>query len=368
MTSSSQTTTDRIIGYDLARALAVFGMVIVNYKLVVAGTADQPSWLAIFAGAFEGRAVATFVVLAGIGISLLSAQARATADQAALAHARSTLLRRALFLFVGGLLYAPIWPADILHFYGIYIGVAALLLSTSSRRLAWTAGGLMVLFVVLLLTLDYERGWDFTTLTYHGFWTPAGMIRHLFFNGFHPVIPWLAFLLIGMVVGRMPMQDVGVRRRVFVTGLTVAAVAEMASWLLIRILGAGASEADREIVSAVFGTAPMPPVPLYLLAGGGVACAVIAASVEVGLRYPNAAWLRPLVHTGQLALTLYVAHVVVGMGTLEAMGRLQNQTLPFAMTATAVFCLSGIVFAHLWRRRFRRGPVESLMRRVTDRN
>ena len=68
--------------------------------------------------------------------------------------------------------------------------------------------------------------------------------------------------------------------------------------------------------------------------------------------------------TGQLALTIYFAHVVVGMGTLESMGRLGSQTLVFALAAAGVFLLAAVVFAGLWRRRFRRGPVEWLMRKL----
>lgn len=42
----------RIIGYDFARALAILGMIIVNYKLaLVAG--ESPRWLAILTNSFE---------------------------------------------------------------------------------------------------------------------------------------------------------------------------------------------------------------------------------------------------------------------------------------------------------------------------
>ena len=355
----------RIVGYDIARALAVFGMVAVNFKIVLGATENGPGWLVGLVGLFNGRAAATFVVLAGVGLSLLSRKARELGDRDLLARDRDTLLKRALFLFVVGLLYTPIWPADILHFYGVYIGVAAFLLAAPSRRL-WAFSGLLVMaFTVMLLTLNYEQGWDFSTLEYSGFWTIPGMVRHLFFNGFHPVVPWLAFMLVGMAIGRLDLGDAGTRRRVFGWGVGIALVAEAVSWLLVRAASVGANLVEQEEIAALFGTEPMPPVPLYMIAGAGTACAVIAASVALGERFGHTAWLRPFVSTGQLALTLYVAHVVVGMGTLDAMGRLENQTLPFAMLATAVFCLLGVVFSYLWRKRFKRGPIEMIMRAVT---
>ncbi len=355
----------RIVGLDLARVLAVFGMVVVNFKIVMGAGDGGPIWLAAAAGLLDGRAAATFVVLAGIGISLLSRRARLAGDPAVRGRVRATLLKRALFLFVVGLLYTPIWPADILHFYGVYLAVAAFVLAVPARRLWSLAAALAGAFAILILVFDYERGWDWATLSYEGFWTVDGMLRHLLFNGFHPVVPWLAFLLVGMAVGRLRMTEPAVRRRVFGWAALTASLAEIASFLSIRALGAGAEAAEREVLGALLGTEPMPPMPLYMLAGAGTACAVIAALVELGERFREAGWLRPLAATGELALTLYVAHVVVGMSALEAAGRLENQTLPFSLACSAVFCLLAVLFAHAWRKRFRRGPLEAVMRRLT---
>ena len=191
------------------------------------------------------------------------------------------------------------------------------------------------------------------------------MVRHLFFNGFHPVVPWLGFLLVGMVLGRRDMRDTTTRRRVFVVGASVAIVAEVSSRLLVPLLTEGADAATQESMAALFGTAPMPPMPLYFLAGAGTASAAIAVCISLGLRFGEARWLRPLIATGQLALSLYVGHVLIGMGTLEALGKLGNQSLPFSLLASLIFCAGGVLFASLWRRRFERGPVEALMRRWT---
>lgn len=357
---------NRIVGYDFARALAVFGMVLVNYKVVMGAEGSGPAWLAALAGLVDGRAAALFVVLAGIGISLLSQQGRLGNDPGRLARDRRTLLKRALFLFVAGTLYTSLWPADILHFYGLYIAVAACLLATSTRRL-WVCGvGLTLLFVALFAVLDYEQGWNWETLEYKGLWTPSGALRHLAFNGFHPVIPWLAFLLAGMAIGRADLAVCAIRRRVFRWGVGVALGAEAGSRMLVAAFARNASADEAAAIAAVFGTDPMPPLPLYVLAAGGTASAIIAASVALGKRYGDRRWLRPFVATGQLALTLYVAHVVVGMGILDAMGRLENQTLPFALLAATVFCAAGVAFASLWRRRFRRGPLEAALRALTS--
>ena len=357
----------RVVGFDIARALAVFGMVVVNFKVVMGAGSAGPDWLVGVVGLLEGRAAATFVVLAGVGISLMSSSSRRAGDRAAVARDRGMMLRRAAFLFVFGLAYTPIWPADILHFYGVYIAAATLFLTASVRRLLGVATSLVLLFMALLLSLNYDAGWDWDTLSYQGLWTPLGMIRHLFFNGFHPVAPWLAFMLVGMALGRLDLTDAKMRARVLRWSVSAAVFAETASWGLKRLVGAAAlSQQEKADLMAVFGSDPMPPVVLYVVAAGGTAVTAVVLCVWLGTQYRNSAWIRPLVATGQLALTLYIAHVVIGMGVLEAANRLENQPLSFAVMAAAAFCILGVAFATMWTRRFQRGPLEWVMRLVTD--
>jgi uncharacterized protein len=224
----------------------------------------------------------------------------------------------------------------------------------------------VVSFVPMFLVFNYEQEWNWKILEYAGFWTPLGMLRNLFFNGFHPVIPWLAFLLVGMILGRFDMSSQVIRRRIFTVGVMVALAAEGISWLLIDGLPTGESLTNQEAIAAIFGTKCLPPMPLYVLAGAGAASAIIAASVSIGIRYEKSRSIRPLVATGQLALTMYVAHVVVGMGTLEALDRLENQTLAFSVLASAIFFAVSVAFAYSWRKRFKRGPIEMVMRYLTE--
>ncbi|MCL4880378.1 MAG: hypothetical protein KJ064_27240, partial [Anaerolineae bacterium] len=61
----------RIVGYDVARAAAIFGMMIINFWLVLARDYRGKGMVASFLALLMGRAAATFVMLAGIGVSLL---------------------------------------------------------------------------------------------------------------------------------------------------------------------------------------------------------------------------------------------------------------------------------------------------------
>lgn len=96
------------------------------------------------------------------------------------------------------------------------------------------------------------------------------------------------------------------------------------------------------------------------LAAGGTASAVIDVSVALGERYEGAAWLRPPISTGQLALTLHVTHVLVGMSVLDAMGSLGNQTMPEAMAGISVFCVGGSRILRIAAKTIPAGPSRSV--------
>jgi uncharacterized protein len=353
----------RIEGFDLARGLAFLGMVYVNFRLAIAPEGSGPAWLAWLVSRLDGRAAATFVTLAGAGLSLLSRKARRSGDREALGAVRRRLRRRGAFLFVVGLAFWTIWPADILHYYGVYLAIGALLLDAPDRRLLALAAVLIITYPVLLVFgPDYSTGWDWTTLSYDGFWTPRGFLRNLLYNGFHPLIPWLAFLLFGMWLGRRDLRRAEARRPLVLGGLGVATAAEALSFLLRM---ATTPSLGSEDALAVFGTEPMPPMPLYMLAAGGMATAVIGLCVMAAEKFPEARWRPPLVATGQLALTLYLAHVLVGLAPLELLGLPGGHgSLTFSIVWATAFGAGAVLFASLWRRRFARGPLEMLMRRV----
>lgn len=353
----------RMLGLDLARSFAIFGMVLVNFKIVMAGPDKIPAfskWVSLL----EGRAAATFVILAGFGISLMSWQHGRIKDPKRVPQTRTRLLKRAMILLLGGLAYTPLWPADILHFYGIYLLFAILFLTTSNRALLFGALVANLGFVLMLLLLDYEAGWNWETLHYSGFWSPAGLVRHLFFNGFHPVFPWVGFMLWGMWLGRQPLNNAGTRRSICLVALAVALLIEFGSQLSLHYLQTRLDPNQFEVAASLLGTDPMPPTPWYFLAAGGWATVFICLCLEVSPALLSKAF-SPLVSTGQMALTHYVAHVILGMGLMEALGMIGTQSPETAMIAGLVFCGFIILFSWLWQKRFKHGPLEGVLRRWT---
>ncbi|WP_395373996.1 heparan-alpha-glucosaminide N-acetyltransferase domain-containing protein [Marinicella sp. W31] len=344
--------TERLLGLDLARLLALIGMVVVNFNVVMlpAAVFDQSSGLAQL---LQGRAAATFVILAGIGLGLMSQHQNRN-------RFTRQSIKRILFLCVLGLLNLLIFPADIIHYYAFYFLLALPLIHKSSTLLGVLIGLLIATFLVLLLTLNYDQGWNWLTYEYTELWTVSGFIRNLLFNGWHPIIPWFAFILFGLLLSRLDLRKKTIQWKLLLLGLSGFLMIEWISHQSMQYT----LTIDPEL-PLLFSTQPIPPVPLYLFSGACFASLVIGLCLLLTKPLSQFRLLPILISAGQQTLTWYVAHIIIGMSLLESMHMIGNQNSATANQAAVIFCSTAIIVGYAWSHFFRRGPLETLMRRLT---
>ena len=357
--------TKRIIGIDVARALAVAGMIIVNFNIVIGSKGDGLA--RSFMSLFEGKAAATFVVLAGVGLALLSKKAVDQEDLTKIKQARVRILKRAAFLFIVGISYIVIWPADILHFYGVYMLFVIVLLRSKQSSILISALLLIFLYPFLLFIIEYETGWDFETFSYIDFWSPIGFFRNLFYNGFHPVIPWSAFMLVGFWFGKFNLNDDKLIKKIMISGIAIFMIMQIISYSLINSLSGGDEAAETEL-SFILETSPMPPFPIYMISGSCIALFIISGCILLAKKFEESWLIKALNQMGQLALTFYVAHVVIGMGLMELISpeEMGTYTANFSLAYAITFSIACLLFAVIWKRKWKSGPLEFLMRKLTD--
>ena len=359
----------RIAGYDFARSLALFGLVAANFSHSVEHTGFY-----LLDTLLQGGTIATFLVLGGVGISLLKRRDQKINNAHKSADSRKRLIRRAASLLVVGICCSLIWHTNFLCRYSICIAIGAMLLTASNRWLWSLTFVFIAIFVVsMFLILDYSemfRSWEVWLDSDP--WTVEGMLSRLHLNGLHLIFSFTAFLLIGMWLGRQEVPSPNVRKAMFFGGIAVSLVSSAplllihyAPLLLRYVLFVASRPSLSDISGSGIDSLMMLLTLLDTLALCGIAAAIIGGSLMLTERLPDAKWIKPFLTTGQLALTLYVVHLIIGMGQSKALEILDNQTFPFAIGSAVLFCICAVIFSHFWRKRFERGPIEWGMRRIT---
>lgn len=342
----------RLQGLDFARFLAFVGMVIVNFRIVM-GAEGGDDWLSHAVTALEGKAAATFVILAGIGLGLSSRFGNTV-------RTVSITVKRALFLLALGLLNRLVFDADILHNYAFFFLFGVFFLPLNVRQLVIAVVAISGISVVLFLFFNYDSGWNWEDYSYSDFYSPVGFVRNLFFNGWHPIFPWLMFLVYGIILSRLSIADEQTQLGLVVAGLLMVVVAEALRQVFLPQL----SEISPDM-AYLLSTAPVPPMPLYLLSASGVATSITGFSLMAAQWLSRRAVLAIVVPAGRQTLTLYIAHIMIGMGILEALGLMGEKSIKEAVLAAVAFCVLATAFAYFWSRTFQRGPIEMLMRKFS---
>lgn len=327
-------------------------MVIVNFKIVM-GVESGVGPLYVFVEFLEGKAAATFVVLAGISLNL-------TTRNLEFGKSFSVIMKRATFLLIIGLLNSLIFEADILHYYAFYFFIGFFLLSLSSRALVVVLAIINIIFVMMIFTLDYDQGWIWKELVYTDFWTLQGFIRNLFFNGWHPVFPWISFLLIGFLFSRLKLDCQKIQLILIGSGTTLLVGVELISYLLSIYL-----QTIDPVLVDLFTTKPIPPMPLYILTGIGSASLIIGVCLFMEKWLRNSAIFSLVMSAGQQTLTLYIAHIIIGMTILELLELRTGQSIENVLIYSLAFCSISVLYVWVWKRFFKRGPLETLIRKLS---
>lgn len=360
-----ETAKQRIIGFDLARAYAIFGMYIVNYNIVFGNYYDT-SLVGKILSLFSGNSSTVFVMLAGMGVALMTNRSIYTAGEKK--QLRAIINKRAWFLFALGLLLFLWWPADILHFYGGYMHIAAIILFFDKKVYLYAAAGAILIFHILLVIIPYETGWNFETLQYTDFWTIEGFIRNTFYNGWNAIFPWLAYFTVGMYLGRLDWSSFKLQKRMFILGLMVFASVNLVQVFFNQFT---LSDDVKFYLTADY----LPPFLPFVLSTLGFGLMLISVFMWAGQRLSNNTLAQHLAKTGQMTLTHYISHLTIGMLLLSLMTNrtyttVMNESEPIPpmiifLFATGYFILS-YFFSKWWASKYKNGPFEMLMRKISD--
>jgi uncharacterized membrane protein len=366
----------RVVGVDVARGLALIGMM-ATHAFGSVDDHDNPTLAHLVAG---GRAATTFVVVAGVSLAFLSGGRRPVRGRERLGASAGLAVRALLIGALGlalGYLAELSGTLGILPFYGLLFLLAIPLLGCAPLVLLGIAAALIVVGPLLIVvTADAglpgpgsEADPTFGTLVHD----PVGLLAQLFLTGEYPAVVYLAYLCVGLAIGRLDLRSRRLGWWLLAGGAASAIAARVVSALLLdrmgglaRLVESGDLADDPAGVTGLLLGEAGPPTswwylalptphshtPVDLLHTLGCAAAVLGAALLVARVPAVARVLSPLVAAGTMSLTLYSSHLVfLATGVLDG----QPALLFLAMTVAA------LLLAWAWRRRLGQGPLEKLV-------
>ncbi|WP_371657394.1 DUF418 domain-containing protein [Streptomyces sp. NBC_00280] len=370
----------RLVGLDLARGLAVFGM----YAVHVGPAPGQDGVIGFLMELAQGRSSALFAVLAGFAVALITGRRTPKTGLAGRQAVAKVVIRAVILMALGTALTltgTPVVP--ILAFYGLFFLLVLPLYRLGTKPLALIAVGWALVGPQLLYALKPVVGGR-VFLSYGQADGPVS----LFFTGGYPALTWVPFVIAGMAVARCDLAATAVRIRLAVTGVALAVTGYGGSWLAVRLVP-GAAEAVRKAEQGsgmsstpsgssmpsvspdsigIFGdtpagmlaSAPHSEATLSIVGATGVAILVITVCLAAMDALPRLRRLaKPVIAAGTMSLTAYVYHIV-------AIWLLDTESLTVQPLYILLgFVISVAVLATVWSRFFQRGPLESLMGRAT---
>lgn len=375
--------TARLIGIDLARALAVFGMYAVHVGPPSPAVPGFGGWLI---GLAEGRASALFALLAGFLLVLLAGRTAPKTGRAMRQAKGRIILRSAVLLVTGTALTILVGDVVILNYYAIYFLLAIPLLRLSASRLAMLAGVLAVLTPLLQLaaTQVASQGLQEAIAGVDPLARICGVgLLDLLFTGSYPAITWMTFVVAGMALGRVDLASTAMRLRAAAVGAGLTLIGYGIPWSIAQVIGgtfkslhdAPSGRAAEAFASSATQAAPVEGETwmTYLLAQPHtgstfdlLGCIGIAVLIVIGCVVAMERMTRlrrvltPVIAVGTMSLTAYVAHFLVPQ-LLGLPAGSETSVIPLL-----IFIAVAIIFAGTWSRFARRGPLEQLLHLATQ--
>lgn len=407
--------TGRLIGLDLARAIAIFGM----FWAHVSPWEEQTGLAYVINELPSGRSALLFALLAGISLAILTGR-NIPYSGTDMLIAKLRIVGRAIGLFaIAALLELLDHPvAIILGFYALWFLIGLFFVRKTARFLLFFGFSFAVIGATVAIVLQ--------TLAFHfsfvGGYAANELLMSGFVTGMYPGLSYLPVVIVGMGIGRLDLHATRQQLRWLIVGVMLASISYTTSWGLTAIQPPAtppleqtqpltaqqeasslhdyysaqldildqllpktatltteefwqlmssmdtssmstttdiAKETSLTFSAAQFITAEAHSnTPFEILGGIGVGIAIVMGCMML-TQIPLAQFLlHPAIAAGAMPLTIYSAHIVAFA--------LTGEYFSYAgLVGVLWLVLPALVFAPLWLWKFNRGPLEWLLYRLS---
>ncbi|MGA0878693.1 MAG: DUF418 domain-containing protein, partial [Ilumatobacteraceae bacterium] len=277
----------------------------------------------------------------------------ATPDQ------RVRLVRRGLVLLTVGYFLNEAWPGTILFYYGAYFIVAAFIHQLRTRSLVGISLAATVAAVGISSwqRMRLDEGVSTAWLDPAEIDSLRDFLLRVFVGYTHPILPWLTFFCLGMIIGRSWARLSTAPRR-----LAVVALFAVAGSYVVATAARIAGLRDNAVIHTVTSMQPNSRGLLYVVSTAGIAVLAVLTLNGLATRCASTRPVRHLQRAGQMTLSLYLLHVLYFYAVVEWSELVTSTGLGAALLLAGTFWILAIALGSWWHHRLGRGPAERLYR------
>jgi uncharacterized membrane protein YeiB len=168
-----------------------------------------------------------------------------------------------------------------------------------------------------------------------------------------------------MYLGRLNWTDIKIQRKMFLIGLTLYLAITLIQFISQQF---SISEELKLFINADY----LPPFLPFILGTSGFSLMIISGFMYLGDKVGENKLAKSFASTGQMTLTHYVSHILIGMLLFSILNNNKSELVIQPVKPIYILLLSinyfvlSYYFSKQWVLYFKNGPLETLMRKVSD--
>jgi len=295
-----------------------------------------------------------------MSIALLVQSAMQSGNVELIRSAQMKLARRGLFLYALGAAVQWIWPGTILFYYGAFLLISAVICTWSNRLLV----AVSVASIAVSTGLSAWRGYQFFEGNFTQWLSPApntprNLLIRTFVDYTHPVFPWITFICAGIILGRSLERLTQFRTHIMLW----SGVSLFVTFLIRTFAMPDSITAQSDyVLQRALSTNNHDHSVLHVTSTLAVALLVFCCISFIIDSRVNSRAVTFLARTGQMTLSIYLAHVLVFNLVVNWLNWVRPTGLDTALVLSLAFYVVAVPASSLYFRRFGIGPCERVYR------
>lgn len=343
----------RLYGIDFAYVIATLTCVAISYFFVIGDRLGLLNHVHYFP--FVDIFPAWFFFLNGMAITLSMRDNRTSQSKLI-----SFNTKKGTILLLLGLLFAAVWPLDILVSCGVFYIIASYVARFNNVIIRLFAVFCTIASIGFISLADIR-----TSVRYEGFGLEGSgmydLVSFFLFNGYYSIFPWIVFFVAGILHGRGQVHV----RGVLAPSNLIAVLWIIISFLVQYFCLSVYQNVDELMSGKIFPLHVKIFIPAFIVMGLGGCVLLTNTCIYVCQNFEKNKFVTWVQDVSSLKYSILLFHLVFGSIIVKGFNSsILTRWGILAFTAIMVFFI--VMLSKFWKRRINTlGPAEWLMKRLS---